>query len=408
MLRAHHRICAAAFLTDFALMAGATAVPFFTRNQLGGGATLIGVMSGAGPLSYSLACLASSRYVARARNGLHFAAAGLVLFALFFTVFPLFRSVPVNMALLVGAFAALAHIWPALHSWVGAEPDPRSRSRHMIAFNIAWSTGFATAPLAAGPLYDYNYVLPFALIAAASIGALAVVMTLPHEKAYFGAASSEQLDARRGHDRRSEAFLYAAWLGTGVANALAAVTRSVFTKQVDDLLRAGELTLIGPLPPPEALRDAPATLYSWLAFALCITTAGCFLVLGRTARWHHRFSWQVATQVAAAGAFVVLGTTHMLAVMFLCFIVVGANLGMAFFASTYYSLANPELKHRRAAINEFGVGVGSFLGASVFGFIGERYGLQLPYLLTPALVAAALAVQYALLRMRRAELSAAD
>lgn len=408
MFSAHHRICAAAFATDFALMTGATAVPFFVRNQLGGEELLIGVMSGAGPLSYSLVCLVSSRYVARASNGLHLAAVGLVLFAAFFTAFPFFTSVPVNAALLVGAFASLALIWPALHSWVGAEPDPQSRSRHMITFNIAWSTGFATAPLVAGPLYDTYYRAPFFVIGAACACAFLAVLTLPHERAHFGAATREQLHARRGHDLRSEAFLAAAWLGTGVANALAGVTRSVFTKRVEDLLRADALTLVGSVRPPELLRDAPATLYSWLAFALCITTAACFFVLGRTSRWHHRFSWLAATQAAAAVAFVVLGYTQMLAVMFVCFIVVGMNLGMAFFSSTYYSLANAEQKHGRAAMNEFAVGLGSFLGASVFGLAGQRYGLVYPFVATPIFVAAAVLVQYGLLRAKAASLRHGD
>ena len=398
MFKPHLRICAAAFLIDFAVMGGMMALPFYIYNQIGGTETMSGYIGGVQSICYAIACLVSAPFVSRAKNGLTWAVLGMAGFAVFSCFVPMFKDAFVCGAAATIASVALALVWPALHSWVGAEPDPERRADRMSWFNISWSSGFAVSPLIAGPLYDYDYRLPFLVLFVTCLFVIFLVMSLPHEHAHYAAASPELIEARAGHDRAGEEHLYAAWCATLVGAAVGGVTRTVYPKRVEELVTAGQLRILFEAQPAHFLTTGPATKYSWLAFALAITAAASFLVMGRTRRWQHRFQLLFWLQVAAAVAFWVLGNTRSLVVMMLCFVVVGGASGVCFFASLYYSMVNPARKHRRAAVNEGVVGIGGCVGSIGFGYLAGRYGFAVPFHYTPLFIAAALLVQVFLLR----------
>ena len=402
MLNAYHRMCFAGFVVDFTVIVGMTAIPFFVLDQIeGGNVALSGIIMASQMAAYALVCIAASGFVQRARHGLNWAIFGVVLYTAIYAMIPLFRSPLVCGALASVATGGMALVWPALHSWVGAEPDPKSRTRHMAWFNLSWSLGFAAGPLLAGPLYDYDYWVPFAVMTALGGTGIALLLSLPHEHAYFGTASPEQLHARAGHDRSSEIYLYCAWCATFVANGLHAVTRSVYPDRIKTLVETAQLRLLFEGEPARFLTEAPATKFSWPASALSVATMITFLVLWKTDRWRHRFEVLIGMQVLTAIAFFILGHTCSLIVMTLCFIIVGANHGVAFFSSAYYSLANPALKHRRASINEGAVGLGGFAGSMVFAYLVATYAFSLPFHYTPVFVAVAIGLQLCLLRYGR-------
>jgi len=81
-----------------------------------------------------------------------------------------------------------------------------------------------------------------------------------------------------------------------------------------------------------------------------------------------------------------------------CFMVIGANLGAAFFSSSFYGMADPARKHGRAAINEGIVGLGGFSGSMGFAWLAERYGIAAPFHWAPLLVGVLLLVQWLLIR----------
>lgn len=398
MLKPHHRICLAAFCLDFSVMIGMLVTPFFVFNQLHGAALMSGVFGAVYAASYAITCLVSSGFVSRSKNGIHWAVFGAVLFVTTFSIVPLFRNVILCGTLIAIANAALAFMWPALHSWIGAEPDLDKRGRYMAAFNISWSLGFGISPLLAGPLYDFCYWLPFVFLGLFGTGTLVLLLTLPHERDHFGVASEETLALRAGHDQASEVHLYYAWLACLMGNFLAGITRTVYPKRVDELVKAGELRLLNEDVPWDFLVTGVATKYSWLACALAISVAAVFLWMGHSRRWQHKFWILFLSQAFAAAAFWELGRTRSLLVMIGCFILVGLNCGATFFAAVYYSLADPAHKHRRAAINEGAVGVGGFLGSLLFGLMADRYGTVTPFHYTPILMAVALFVQYMLLK----------
>lgn len=74
-----------------------------------------------------------------------------------------------------------------------------------------------------------------------------------------------------------------------------------------------------------------------------------FFVMGRTQGWKLRFATMFWPQAASMFAVYVLATTHSLIAMAAAFATIGAGLGICFFSSSYYMLANPAMKHRRSA-----------------------------------------------------------
>ena len=150
------------------------------------------------------------------------------------------------------------------------------------------------------------------------------------------------------------------------------------------------------------LTVAAATKFSWLAFLSAFTTALLFFVFGRTTIWRHKLSWLVGLQLAGGAGFWVLGFTRSLVVMAAAFMLIGSTLGIAFFSSVYYSIANPALKHRRAAVNEGMVGLGGFVGGILFGWLALRYGMNFPFQWSPLFLLAAVAAQVALVRRNTA------
>jgi MFS family permease len=396
------RICLVAFTLDFAVMIGIVVTPFFVLNQLGGSAQTVGIFGAVGAAVYASSALISAGFVSRTKNGLNWAAGGILIYAIFYTLMAFFSDWRVALAVSCVGSATLSLVWPALHSWVGAEPNLARRARTMSWFNIAWSFGFSTSPLVAGPLYDANYVYAFAALFVICGIALALVKSLPHESAHFEEPTEALLLARADDDRASEVYLYMGWCTTFVANLLAGGMRYLYPKRVGDLVAAGELRLLWEDVPAAFLTRAPATNFSYLAFAFSFATALMFLLLGRTHWWKHRFSFVVVMQIGAAAAYFILARTHSLIVMCLCCSVAGAFLGLAFFSATYYSLSNAKRKHGRASINEASVGFGGFVGSLACGVIAEHYGTETPFLYMPVLITLGIVTQWALLIYGRA------
>ncbi|HDP35616.1 MAG TPA: hypothetical protein ENN29_10965 [Candidatus Hydrogenedentes bacterium] len=276
----------------------------------------------------------------------------------------------------------------------------------MSLLNIAWSVGGAVGPFLAGPLYVLDHRLPFALIFVLCVAVTLILRTIPDERRYFGAASPDILQQRAAHDRASEAFLLSAWCATFGSHICVGSTRAIFPKRLDDIIAAGQLRLLFESEPVASLNAAAATRFSWLAVALGLATGAVFLVLGRHDWWHHRFSVLLVIQTLTAAAMWTLGRTHSLVVMGVCCAVIGANLGVAFFSSGFYGMANPLRKHSRAAINEGVVGLGGLAGGIGFAFFAEYAGIGAPFRAMPLVMALIVFAQFMLIRRGRALSSA--
>lgn len=401
MLKPLYRICLASFLLDFTVMIAFVATPFFVFNQLGGEAFMSGVFSALYMGVYALSSLVSSKVVNLAKNSLGWASGGSSVFIIGMCLMPVFRSPVLCASLSCFAFAGLAFTWPALQSWAGAHPDPKKRTRDIAVFNLSWSLGLTVSPLVSGPLYDHAYWLPFAVLFVAGVIVLALIQSMPSQTEYYGPLVQDDSESSIERCHAGERFLPAAMAAVLSANLSAGAARAVFSRRVDELVAAGGLKLFFEASPPSCLTSFPASKFSWLVFVMSLCTALAFLIMGRYGFWKYKLSWLLWPQVALGIALVVLGFTHSLAVMALCFAVLGLNTGVAFFSALFYCMSNPDKKHARAAINEGMLGIGGFAGSLGAGWLGGQFGTVFPFRWSFAVMAAVILIQYGLSKRPR-------
>lgn len=400
MIPPHTIICAAAFCLAFGDTLAFHATPFYAFDHLGGGAAMSGNFGAVQAIVYTVITLSAAGLVTRVKHGLNLAIIGTAIFAFTYGAVP-FISMPwpCIFASAIG-LGGMAITWPAIHSWVGTEPDPVVRARHMSWLNMSWSSGAAISPLFAGPLYDVDYRYPFVGSIVFCGVVIALLRMMPHEGAHFPVLAEEVVVARAKHDKDALPFLWPGWLSVFVFNMLNSALRLVYPKHIDNLVATNSLRWFSAEDPAFFLTHSPATIFSILAFAISIGTAAAFLVMGRTSAWKHRFATLVWPQVAAAVALLVLATTRSLVLMAIAFAVIGAGLGVCFFSSSYCCMADPKKKHRRASINEGMVGAGSLLGSFGFGQLAV-FGVVVPFLGAPLVIGGLVAAQYTALRHAR-------
>lgn len=400
MIPPHAILCAAAFFLAFGNTLAFHATPFYAFDHLAGDARLAGTFGAVQAVFYTVTSLLSSRIVARFHRGLDLAMIGTAVFAVTYGAVPFLTTPWVCVISSSLGLLGMALTWPAIHSWVGAEPNPVERAKHMSWINMSWSSGAAISPLFSGPLYDYDFRLPFLGSVGMCVLVVLLVRSMPHEHAHFSAPSQEMLDARADHDRAAAIFLWPAWIGIFVFNALGGALKFIYPKRIDELVVAGELRWLFETDAAAILTRNPATIFSVLAFAFSLGTAVAFFVMGKTSGWKHRFGTLLWPQLLAMAALLVLGTTQSLLLMTLAFAAVGAGLGICFFNGSYCSLSDPTQKHRRAAVTEGMVGGGSLLGTFAFGQLAVL-GTAVPFFFSPVGIAILLGVQAMALRRAR-------
>lgn len=396
-----HKLYLIAFLLDCSINTAFTVMPFYIFDEFGGNAATSGAIAAFQTVSYAAVCLASAWFVNRTKNGLVWAIVGLSIFAPFYGVAPFIPVITIFALITVVGFAPVSLVWPALQSWIGAQPDIHERSKILSRFNVSWSIGLALGPLLAGFLYDrVSHAAPFLAVTVFVALTLILVLRLPQERFVHGEAlpTDTTVPEETEWDRRSDFFLVTAWVSNLFGWMLEAVCRAVYPEHFQTLVHTDAL---GFLPGVTLSTTNVTTLFSWLAFSMSASRAVVFLVMGRTAWWHHRFSVLLISQVAAGLAFLVLSFTSNILIMAACFVVVGANNGICFYASVYYSIASKTNKHRRAAVHETMVGLGAGIGAMGFGLLVARLGVGLPFALTPILFGLAIMAQWLILAYRR-------
>ncbi|HIJ64416.1 MAG TPA: MFS transporter [Candidatus Hydrogenedentes bacterium] len=401
MLEPHHRHNVAAFLLDTAAVGGLTVVPLFVVTELGGGATMSGVIAGLQGALYTTVSLVSARFVSRAPKGVAWVAAGVPGFALLFCLAPLTRNPYAYGAASATGFGCLALVWPALWTWVGSDRDPKTRARRIGQYNLSWSAGVAAGPLLAGWLYGFDYRLAFLCVFVLAACALCIELTVRHDRTGLAVTDCPGPQGPEDYDRVNDSFLYSAWLANAFGWVMVGVSRSVYVKRVEELVESGRLALFFEQPGDG---DFPLSLtgaFTWLVFLTCFSRAVVFLLMGRHLFWRGRFSIVAMLQFVAAGASWVLAHTAGFAVMMGCFLLIGCANGACFVASIEYSLANVNRRHRRAAINEATVGGGIFIGGTILGLLAGQFGVTWPFRWMPALAFAALAAELALLAYGR-------
>ncbi len=358
-------------------MSGTTALPFYLYDHLNEGPLASGTIGALQAACYAGTCLLSAGVLRRSKRFLPWALTGGTIFTLCYSIAPLFPATWFAAATTIGSMVGMALVWPAFQAYVGSEPASGLRHRRMALYNFSWSAGLAVGALLGGPLYDLHYLLPFAALFLMGVTAIGLLLSLPREAEHAPAESSEESRLAEGGRAQSiQTYLYAAWVANFVAFGALNVVRAVFPKRIDEVVASGSLTLFT-APVPAGWQAA--TVFSVMPFVLCLVSAVLMPWFGLRRFWRNRFWPVVLSQIATAGSLWVLGTTHSLALMVLSAMVIGVNSALCFIVSQHWSIADPALKHRRAAVHEGANGLGGFTWALGYGIAAQALGTSWPF-----------------------------
>ena len=408
------------FLLQTAMIEALTLIPFFCFQHLGGRERSAALAYGVQTLSLGVTCFISAPFVSRWRNGLLGCLIGALGFGTFYFLASFATSV-VTFCILTGiAMSFFALAWPAMQSWLGAQPDEQKRTKSLANFNIAIGIGLIVGPLITGVLYGINFRLAFLAAFVLSVLAALLLFSLPHEKEYFGrrADAAEAAPNHPAVKTRSagELFLYCGWLTNMLGWGIIGAIRTVYAGQVNDLVQRGQMVLLSMHAPIRFFTaqqpPSAATLYSIMQAVLSLGYFAAILVMGRTVRWQRRLWIVAALEIVLGTAVWTLAGSRSLIVILLCHAILGAFAAFGYLGSQCYSTSDPVRKHRRVAIQEGLSQSSGFVLPLLFAQSAMSYGIAWPFknvwLLLAAFAAAQfLSVQIAKWKLGRAALAAA-
>lgn len=398
------------FLLQASMMMAMTLIPFFTFQHLGGRERAAALAYGVQTLSLGGACFLSAPFVSALRNGLICCLVGSIGFGVFYSASAFAPNITAFCILTGISMVFFGLAWPALQSWLGAQPDGKLRVKSFSYFNVALGLGLTLGPFVAGVAYDVNFRIPFLGVLLSSVLAGVLIFTLPREKDYFrsspiGGVSDAGVRAHAQTDSGNEIYLYCGWLTNMLGWGLTGAVRTVYAGQVEHLVQRGQLVLLSESVPLHVFTaqsaSTAANLYSWMQTILSLGYFIAILVMGRTTRWQHQFWLVVASQALLGAGIWVLAGSHSLSVILMCHAVMGAFAGFGYLGSQCYSSANPLLKHRRIALNEGLSASTGFVLPLAFAQLGALHGLAWPFKNTPLFLAAFIFLQLFSLRYAR-------
>jgi MFS family permease len=125
-----------------------------------------------------------------------------------------------------------------------------------------------------------------------------------------------------------------------------------------------------------------------------------FFLLRKTDRWHFTRSFLFGAQILALAGLSLIIVSNEAILFASAFIMIGLSCSMTYYSSLYYAVHLLKKKGRGSGLHESILGGGAVLGPILGGIAAQYAGLRAPYFLCVALLAAAIGVQYLVLRKR--------
>lgn len=368
-MRAPHRLALAALCCDLALYLLMLSLPYRLLD-LGASSLVLGLvpLMYAGPYSLTAPTAGhfSDRWPRRGpiRVGLSLALIGAAVLALTDT-----------LGLILGAVGligiGLGFFWPSVQAGMSEVEAGANLGRYTRLFNMGWSTGKGTGMLAGGLLLPRIGGEGLALC---SVGAWLVCWAVLPAMARPGSHQQVvEADERRPAPRRQRALLWSAWLGNGLAFAVAAT----LNHHLPRLLRAGGIG---------------AERFGTFLGLVFLTQTALFFFVGPRRWWHYRAGPLLGVQLLLVAAVLAVARPAGFASLLLLAPVFGAALGFLYQSSLYYSLHAPQGRGAQAGIHEASLGLFSATIPLIGGAAVARAGLDAPFLVA----AVAVAVSFAL------------
>ena len=356
------RLCAAAFLVDFAHYLVFGAIPF-QAIRLGANPFVLGLIPSLFAVTYVAASMLAGRFsdgasrLALVRNG--------TWFFLLVTIAIAFASrIEVLLALIPFTGIALGLFWPPAQAAISDDTKPEQLSRALAEFNVAWTSGKGLGFFFAGIITEA--VRPEAAVLAGAVPLAAALFVIPRR----AAPPAERIaPAGSPPPRSSRNLLALAW----AANAVAYGLSSTFHVHA-----------------PVLLVDRGENAFDFGAFLGIVfaVQAICFAALARRTPSFRDLAAAHATGILSLVIFLyVPGFLGEVASA----IPLGISLALAYHASLHASLHRERGRGLAAGIHEGVIGVGSSLIPLAGGMLAARGNLNAPFALCLIFVCAGLA-----------------
>lgn len=379
-MRPSYRLALAALCCDLALYLLMLSLPYRLLD-LGASSLVLGLVPllYAGPYSVTAptAGRLSDRWPRRGpiRLGLALALAGAVVLSLTET-----------LGLILGAVAmigvGLGFFWPSVQAGMSELEAGANLGRHTRLFNMGWSTGKGLGMLAGGLLLPRIGGPGLALCASAAW--LTCWLVLPSMALPGRHDAVVEADVRRPPRVRVRALLWSAWLGNGIAFAVAAT----LNHHLPRLLRA------------EGIGSERFGTFLGLVF---LTQTALFFFVGPRRWWHYRTVPLLGVQLLLVGAVLAVTRPAGFTGLLLLAPLFGAALGFLYQSSLYYSLHAPQGRGGQAGIHEASLGVFSATLPLLGGAMVARFGLGAPFVVAATGVAVSLALAVCWILRSRAQ-----
>jgi MFS family permease len=362
---------------DLGWSAAATSIPWLASRQFHATANTLGDILGASTLVYTVAALSSgqvARWLSGRTRTLIFAA---IVSAAYLCGEGIHNLLELTLLLCVGS-AGLGSFWPAVQSQLTADCLPEVLKDRVAGFNFAWSLGVVAGPLVSSRLYLIAPRLPI-LFFGICAGVSGLILALPGRRRSFsttlislpGGIDAPCTKASTAVSAAAAAaipfILFAAWCAHGASFFCSANIRAFF-----------------PLLATRQGISVPAQAN--VLFALAAWQTVTFFLLSYWDGWQIRRSTFGFAIVLMIGG-MLLTTVAAFPVHFAAFAILGVGTSVGYSLSLYYSL-HSDNPSRNSGIHEGIVGGASLCGNVAGGNIAHAFGLEAPFFLCAAGVAA--------------------
>jgi len=346
----------AAMCSDLALYLIMLSLPYRVLG-LGASSLVLGMVPFAYALPYSLTAVTAGRHSDRwprrgpIRLGLTIAIVAAIALSVADTI-------PTILAATGLLGIGLGFFWPSIQAGMSELAAGAQLGRDTRLLNVGWSAGKGLGMMAGGLLLPIIGGDGLALGAAAAwLLCFAVLPGMARPASHHAAIDA---DPRRPWPSRERAFLRAAWIGNGVAYAVAATLNHHFPK----ILRE------------DGIESGRFGLFLGLVF---LTQTLVFLVLGSVRWWHYRMASLLGVQLVLAIAIVAAPAAPGFTGLLMLAPLFGLCLGFLYQSSLYYSLHAPEGRGAQAGVHEATLGLTGAMVPLLGGLAVAGHRLTAPF-----------------------------
>jgi MFS family permease len=351
-------------------------------HRLGGSAAAMGAVGGILTATYICACVLLSPKVDRF-DPRTLVQMGLGLQAIMVCLIALAPAMTWTL-IAAGLFGILPSlIWPPVMGWISTGHEGADLNRRLSLFNLSWSSGMVLGPVAGGLMYEVHHALPFFSAAALLVLGTLVVRALPSPRA--GTVAGTPRNQEPLDDVNLDGVATFRPLAR-IALLLSYMVMGIFRYQLPSLALVLKIR---------------TGLVGAVMMSLGVAMAASFYLLGRTHRWHYRFSVFFGAQVVMACSVLSLILIRTWWQMALCVVVGGICVGVTYTSNLFYGVSGGQKRARLMIIHEVLLSVGTIIGSSGGGWVTDHVTLRAAYPIGSALVITGIAVQLLLLLRRR-------